>query len=211
MTKTTTSKLCLQWRAWTIRHPNMSCRCSRAKEKYLLLDVGCCRRGHAGPQRLKWSTQRPGQCTVAGFILPNLTGVSVGRWQKHLTERGWWWWWWCLNRKWFHCSGGIEVLVLGIESTHLGLYPLWGHGKGKQWVKAGPPQEQLPVHCKALNEHWWVRYRAQGYLGRALKVFWYVPLPKHLPCFVRTGARTDNLMLLTPVPNSDHRPSTQLE
>lgn len=43
---------------------------------------------------------------------------------------------------------------------------------GRAHVKAGPPRDGSPVRCRALCEHLWVQYLAQGYLGSALKVFW---------------------------------------
>lgn len=46
--------------------------------------------------------------------------------------------------------------------------PFGGHGKG---IHMGWMSHQFI----ALRKHLWARYHRQGYLGRALKVFWRLP------------------------------------
>lgn len=56
------------------------------------------------------------------------------------------------------------------------------------------------IYPRALNEHLWVR--CQGYVSRALKMFWHLPLlPEHLPCFVHAGTRNNNPPILSSVLN----------
>lgn len=81
--------------------------------------------------------------------------------------------------------------TIKIFSTFWPLYLLWSdrEGEGHVWAKARPPMDGSRVHFWALCEHLWVRHFAQG----ALKVFWHLHLlPKHLPCFVHTGAGPKN-------------------
>eukprot|EP00066_Takifugu_rubripes_P010988 XP_003979303.1 PREDICTED: uncharacterized protein LOC101061391 [Takifugu rubripes] len=46
------------------------------------------------------------------------------------------------------------------------------HRKGMVQIWNVAHMDKLPVHCRALCEHFWNRYLVQGYLSSGLKVFW---------------------------------------
>lgn len=55
-------------------------------------------------------------------------------------------------------------------------------GGGTYGWRQFPCPDESPVDGRALDEHLWGRYLAQGYLGDALKVFWHpLLLPEQLP------------------------------
>lgn len=101
-----------------------------------------------------------------------------------------------VNKVWlFYVSKLFFKFELFVVSSSKPLFPLWGHGEGTQCVKAGsiPGWVASSMQGPIQYEHSWVQYLARGYLGRALKMFWHLPLlSERLPWFVCTRARTEN-------------------